>query len=98
MRAQESLLIDLSVACRCVCARDRMIVERLEPPRSNEPVVSDFGASVLPEGVAPTVSPGVRTPAPFDGRARFAENGLSEGEALSAQSDAQTFSLVREPW
>lgn len=97
-RAEESLLIDLSVACRCVCARHRTIAERMEPPRAAEPVVSDLGASVLLDRAEPVIAPVERTPAPVDRRARFAENGLSEGEALSIPDVAQSFSLVREPW
>lgn len=101
----ERLLIDVAVACRCVCARDRLALSRMDPPRSLQPVVPEAGVCVLTERmgesgltVDPTTTP---RPAPDtpDGakREQFAESGLS-GEPAVPPPDPGSLSRAIEPW
>lgn len=99
----EPLLIDLAPACRCVCARDRIAVARQEPPRSSKPVIAKVRVSlvespepVVEEAQGPPVA--ATQPPERDSRARFAENGLSNGEAAPIPPAAHILSQVREPW
>ncbi len=96
----ESVLIDLAASCRCVCARDRAAITRLEPPRSPKPVLGDDsipmtnGKSDAPE----------RTETPDeslesdDRRAKFAENGLSSGDVPPMTPLEYMLTKSVEPW
>ena len=96
----ESVLIDLSASCRCVCARDRAAITRLEPPRSPKPVLGDDsipmsnGRIAAPES---TVSPDESVDGE-DRRAKFAENGLSSGEVAPITPLEYTLTKSVEPW
>ena len=98
----EKVAIDLAAACYCVCARNRAKASRLEPPRTFVPVVMNLGISVGENGSAvaePEIAPPViATPAPV--RAKFAENGLSAGEATPLPEPVTTSDLLgtKEPW
>jgi hypothetical protein len=107
MYRHESILIDLTSACGCRCARDRVDAARLEPPRSSRPVVandivcvdadeprSDQALSPL-EG-EPKAS--ADEPTERDRRATFAENGLSAGEAPTLPPVPSSLMNTREPW
>src|SRR5688572_20487173 len=82
---QAAPVIDLAASCRCVCAHDRAAAVRLEPPRSTKPVVGNVHVVVttelepVPDQRVP--EPQVAAPEGDHRRARFAENGLSAGEA-----------------
>jgi hypothetical protein len=98
----EPLLIDLAASCFCTCARNRPAAARLEPARTFVPVVMNLGVSVgedaepepVPSPPAPTMRPAQTT------RAKFAENGLSAGEATPMPVSGMTeeFSAALEPW
>jgi hypothetical protein len=111
----ERLLIDLSSACRCVCARDRTAAARIEPPRATQPVVGEVRISISTEPEpeaeagaeeeAKAENPDQREPestteqpVDADRRAKFAENGLSGGEAAPIPPMAHTFTRAVEPW
>jgi hypothetical protein len=103
----QPLLIDLAVACKCVCARDRMALARLEPPRASGPVTSDIPICVTKEpepgeDFEPVFVPILETAVGAenrddDRRARFAENGL-EGDATPLSPGPDTLSRAIEPW
>jgi hypothetical protein len=94
----ESMLVDLAHACRCICARDRWGISRLEPPRAPAPVVKS-GIPVTDEPVTQPGEPiGPLSASNHDRRASFAENGLSAGEAVQAPEVQPDLSNVREPW
>lgn len=101
LHRDEPLLVDLSAACRCVCARDRIAATRIEPPRSPRPVIANVPVHVGVEAETPSQAP---SPPPADQtgetdrRARFAENGLSAGEADLLPPPAHIFSRAVEPW
>jgi hypothetical protein len=102
LHRHEALVIDLAASCRCVCAHDRAAAVRLEPPRSTKPVVGNVHVVVTTE---PEPVPGERSPEPQvatpEGdhrRARFAENGLSAGEADLIPPPAHILSRAVEPW
>jgi iron only hydrogenase large subunit len=103
LHRDETLVIDLAAACRCVCARDRVAAMRLEPPRSTTPVVGNVAVVVatdpepVPEEAVPRPSIEVR-PEPDHRRARFAEKGLSAGEAELIPPPAYILSKAFEPW
>ena len=107
LHRDEALVIDLAAACRCVCARDRVAAMRLEPPRSTTPVVGNVPVVVapepepeprpVPEEVVP-LPPVDARPEGDHRRARFAENGLSAGEADLIPSPAHILSKAFEPW
>jgi hypothetical protein len=101
----EPLLLDLAPACRCVCARDRTAAARLEPPRSPKPVVAalpaavvDTPASATDETQGPEPSEPSTTEPAGETRATFAENALSNDEAIPLPPVANILSRVREPW
>ena len=103
LHRDEALVIDLAAACRCVCARDRIAATRLEPPRSTKPVVGNVPVVVaiepepVPEQHVP--QPAVEAAPEADNRrARFAENGLSAGEADLIPPLAHILSRAVEPW
>lgn len=103
LHRDESLVIDLASACRCVCARDRVAVARIEPPRSPNPVIAHVRVAVAaaPEAVQEPVQSAPSRPetsAESDRRARFAENGLSAGEADPLPHPSHTLSKAIEPW
>lgn len=103
LHRDEALLIDLAAACRCVCARDRISAIRLEPPRSTKPVVGNVPVVVAieqePVPKEPVPQPAVDvTPEGDPRRARFAENGLSAGEADLIPPPAYVLSRAFEPW
>ena len=99
----EPLLVDLSAACRCICARDRIAAARVEPPRSAQPVIANIRVHVGVEPETPSEEPSPpgtdrRDEADGVARARFAENGLSAGEADPLPSPAHILSKAVEPW
>ncbi|HEX6943105.1 MAG TPA: [Fe-Fe] hydrogenase large subunit C-terminal domain-containing protein [Gemmatimonadaceae bacterium] len=103
LHRDEALVIDLAAACRCVCARDRIAAMRLEPPRSTKPVVGNVPVVVVvePESVPDQQVPQPpveEAPAAEHRRARFAENGLSAGEADLIPPPAHILSRAFEPW
>jgi hypothetical protein len=57
--AEQPAVIDLGVACGCVCARDRFSVARLEPARAEVPVVAgprvELGAATVSGFLAPSL-------------------------------------------
>jgi hypothetical protein len=95
----ESVVIDLAAACRCVCARDRIAAARLEPPRSMAPVLGELrvavtnSATTVPE--RDIAEPEVESD---DRRAKFAENGLSSGEIAPIAPFEHTLTKAVEPW
>ena len=98
------VLMDLSVACGCICARDRFRTARLEPARTLSPVVS--GEEVLVTDT-PTIAPPTHEDAPHpeilspvavDLRATYSANGLSEGEPSILPDDDSGLLSAREPW
>ena len=100
LHRDEPLLIDLSASCRCVCARDRIGATRLEPPRSPKPVVGNVRVVITREsddGETPAPDPVARN-VEADRKAKFAENGLSAGEADPIPPTAHIFSRAFEPW
>lgn len=108
LHRDEALMIDLAASCRCICARDRDAAVRLEPQRSTKPVVGNVHVVVTtePEPVSGEPVPGehvplqpvVVSPAGGQRRARFAENGLSAGEADLIPPPAHILSRAVEPW
>jgi hypothetical protein len=100
--SDEKVVIDLAAACFCICARNRARASRVEPPRTFVPVVMNLGIPVGENGVAAESisAPAVVAPAPYPTRARFAENGLSAGEAAPLPDPVTTGDLVstKEPW
>jgi len=102
LHRHEALVIDLAASCRCVCAHDRAAAVRLEPPRSTKPVVGNVHVVVTtePEPVPEERVPesGVVAPEADNRRARFAENGLSAGEADLIPPPAHILSRAVEPW
>lgn len=103
LHRDEALVIDLAAACRCVCARDPVAAMRLEPPRSTTPVVGNVPVVVatVPEPVPEDPVPQPPVDARLEGddrRARFAENGLSAGEADLIPPQAHVLSRAFEPW
>ena len=102
LHRHESLVIDLAASCRCVCARDRAAAVRLEPPRSTKPVVGNVHVVVTdePEPVREerVPEPQVAPPEGDQRRARFADNGLSAGEADLLPPPAHILSRAVEPW
>ena len=99
----ESLVIDLASACRCVCARDRVAAARIEPSRSPNPVIASLrvAVAVAPEVAqkpAASVTAQPEQSADSDRRARFAENGLSAGEADPLPHPSHILSRAVEPW
>ena len=98
------VLMDLAVACGCVCARDRFRTARLEPARASSPVVS--GEEVLVTDapiIAPTTledapHPETLSPVAVDLRATYSANGLSEGEPSILPDDDSGLLSAREPW
>jgi len=98
----DGVLIDLAVACRCTCARDRAAAARLEPARSSRPVVvtTAVPVAVSLESDDAGPQPMLAEPAAEEGnlRATFAENGLSGGEAAPLAPVAHRFTTTREPW
>src|SRR5262245_44106909 len=94
----DAVLMDLAQACRCVCARDRWGAAQVEPTRATGPVLK-AGVPVTDE---PVPAPDTPAPAPVaakDRRATFAENGLSEGEAMEPPPSPSTLATTtREPW
>lgn len=103
LHREESLLVDLSAACRCVCARDRIAAVRIEPPRSSRPVIANIHVHVAvepetPSGKTPAPASEQQVEADRGGRATFAENGLSAGEADPIPPAAHILSRAVEPW
>jgi hypothetical protein len=102
LHRDESLLVDLSAACRCVCARDRIAAVRIEPPRSSRPVIANIPVHVSVEAETPSEEP--QSPAEQQveaergGRATFSENGLSAGEADPLPPPEHSLSRAVEPW
>ena len=94
---EETLLIDLAVACRCVCARDRFGASHVEPPRASSPVVK-VAVPVADELTVPEAPKPVPIMHESDRRASFAENGLSEGDVLRSPEAPPNLIDVREPW
>jgi hypothetical protein len=103
LHRDETLVIDLAPACRCVCARDRLGAARLEPPRSPGPVIANVRVTVAATPEAAIQEPVVteperaRQPSSPERRARFAENGLSADEAPPLPP-AHILSRAVEPW
>lgn len=103
-------VVDLAVASRCACARQRLLARRLEPPRSAAPVVLDHDAQEperayipvdreVPAAVSREAGlPRGRQRRVRDHDATFAENGLSQTEAEAPLPLTHVFSEVREPW
>lgn len=96
------LLIDLATSCFCTCARDRAAAARLEPARTFVPVVMNLGVPVT-EDLEPEPVPEVvpqRHPAVPPQRAKFAEFGLSAGDAtpLSIPVTTEELTTSLEPW
>lgn len=103
LHRDESLLVDLTAACRCVCARDRIAAVRIEPPRSLRPVIANIRVQVGLERETRSEPPSPpatepRGEADRAGRASFAENGLSAGEADPVPPAAHVLSRAVEPW
>jgi hypothetical protein len=103
----ESILIDLSSACGCTCARDRADAARLEPPRTSKPVVANVSVCVDADepGSNQALPPMERDqrasagePTERDRRATFAEHGLSAGEAPTLPPVPPSLMNTREPW
>ena len=106
----EGILIDLSSACRCTCARDRVDAARMEPPRSSRPVIASLRVSVdarerSANAATPSTPPkDLDRKAPVDEagernrRATFAEHGLSSGEATALAPVPPGLTTTREPW
>jgi hypothetical protein len=100
----EGILIDLSSACRCTCARDRAGAARLEPPRASRPVVAKVSVSVDADrhGSAPMdrdQNASAAELAARDQRATFAEHGLSAGEEVTTLPPVPPgLTTTREPW
>lgn len=98
----EALLIDLGPACRCVCARDRTAVARLEPPRSPKPVVDMLPVSLVDTAASDADEPDRQAdslePVAGDSTASFQGKSHSEGGASPIPSVASILSRVREPW
>jgi hypothetical protein len=96
----ETLLFDISRACRCICAEDRAAIARLEPPRANKPVISDTSVPVTLPFAAdvrePTLEPQSPSGAPSVGGSRSGNNGVP-GDA-STLDLANRLSKSREPW
>jgi hypothetical protein len=95
----ESVLIDLATSCRCVCASHRITVARLEPPRSQTPVV---GSDAVPmtNGRLPDHDhvPADDREVDDDRRARFSENGLSSDDVVPFTPLEHTLTKSVEPW
>ncbi|HEX9562554.1 MAG TPA: hypothetical protein VF981_01215 [Gemmatimonadaceae bacterium] len=92
MPSDRTVVLDLGVACGCVCARDRIAAARLDPPRSTSPVVLPLNVELSegrllpapqlldapsPVSAGPGVGSGGR-----ETRATFVERGLSDVDAL----------------
>lgn len=58
----ERVLLDLNVACGCVCAHDRFAIARLEPPRATAPVLGESVAIDLRDGAPLAVPESGREP------------------------------------
>ena len=96
----EAVVIDLATACRCVCARDRVAAQRIEPPRSTTPVLGELRVPMTNgEGAA---TEGESNDAPESDehavRAKFSENGLSTGETGPMAPFEHTLTQSLEPW
>jgi hypothetical protein len=95
----ESVLIDLATSCRCVCAGNRIMVTRLEPPRSPTPVVGSDAVPMTNGRLAETVElPPDEHEADDDRRARFSENGLSSDDVVPITPLEHTLTKSVEPW
>ena len=95
----EAVVIDLAVACRCVCARDRIAAARMEPPRSTTPVLGELRVPMTNgETVVPVPESTETESESEDRRARFAENGLSTGEVGPMAPFEHTLTKSLEPW
>jgi hypothetical protein len=64
LHRDETLVIDLAQACRCVCARDRTAAARLEPSRSPSPVIANVRVTVTAAPEGSILEPVVSAPAP----------------------------------
>lgn len=68
IHATREVVLDLEAACGCTCARDRLAVARIEPPRSATPVVQSLAidladGSLLPvERLLEALPPGAPQP------------------------------------
>jgi hypothetical protein len=97
----ETLLFDISRACRCICAQDRPAIARLEPPRATKPVMSDARVQITTP-FAPDASPqagvdhSAQGTAHSDPAAGFAHNGISGN--TTPLDVANRLSRSREPW
>ena len=98
------VLMDLSVACGCACARDRFRAARLEPARATAPVVGGEEVSVTDAPTAPPTThedapdPETLSPVAIDLRAMYSAHGLSEGEPSILPDDDSGLVSAREPW
>ena|SRR5688572_12977804 len=95
----ESVLIDLATSCRCVCASNRIMVTRLEPPRSPTPVVGSDAVPMTNGKSAETDHPPADDlEAADDRRARFSENGLSSDDVVPITPLEHMLTKSKEPW
>ena len=95
----ESVLIDLATACRCVCAGNRIMVTRLEPPRSPTPVVGSDAVQVTNGRASEEEGLAARDLEPDDDRrARYSENGLSSDDVVPITPLEHTLTRSVEPW
>jgi len=107
-----SVVLDLGAACGCACAKDRAAAARLDPPRSDVPVVPPIAVDLTERRlIAGSAVVDVEGPAavpmaqPVEARLRdlqatFLARGLSDVDALRAPEPltTQRFSDSLEPW
>ena len=95
----ETILMDLALSCRCVCARNRWGAAQVEPPRETEAVVK-AGIPVTDEPVQAQEPAAPAQSNVNDRRATFAENGLAGAEAVEPPSvpPSTLATTTREPW
>ena len=95
----EAVVIDLATACRCVCARDRIAAQRMEPPRSTTPVLGELRVPMTNgEASIPEQDSTEAASEKDDRRARFSENGLTSGEVAPIEPFEHTLTQSLEPW
>ncbi len=102
-----TLVLDLEQACGCACARDRMALAQMDPPRSDLPIVAmtktrlsdagilaDSGVVILDEN--PVVAIGMQMHSP---RATFLARGLTGTDVpeTTLPAEANDFSLLTGP-
>lgn len=103
------VLLDLSSACGCACARDRAASEQVDPPRSPAPVVLPLKVAMADHRLLPTHrlldAEDIAARAPLaermrELRATFLEHGLSEVDALRPPEPltSHRLSAALEPW